>query len=451
MEILLQLDDEPHCPVGYVVSVAVIRRIAHGQHAGVYVLEALGQQEVFYEVLLEACMACQIECHAGREVAVAEPSGAFARGRVHEYVEGALAVCFAGRLEEAVKVGVRRREGSAVYVGVAVVAHVYAVDAAAARLEYRLGILHGVGLEALETVLSGLEFVRNVCLTSETSDVDMPVGREQLVERYLQTRRLRHLDLDAEEAAAVAVELVYAALYGFGLMHAVVGVCDAALEQLLCGLLGKGDGRGRGGIPCGVACPRVEVGREDIVFGEGALEAESGHVGLALAQLVCRELLSRGGDALAVKLDLGLQERGLVEKVVARLVVPGHLDGDDVVAAVHVWSYVVAVDAVEVVGGDAGAVRHELAVDTQTVVRRGGYAYVCRGGAAGVYGLAERECEVLLGLASLGPYGACRYEAVDGRGVGCDVCAASCRRGRNDGNRDCCNDSLHRVVWVVAV
>ena len=70
-------------------------------------------------------------------------------------------------------------------------------------------------------------------------------------------------------------------------MHAVVGVCDAALEQLLCWLLGKGDGRGRRGIPCGVACPRVEVGREDIVFGEGALEAESGHVGLALAQLVC--------------------------------------------------------------------------------------------------------------------------------------------------------------------
>ena len=118
---------------------------------------------------------------------------------------------------------------------------------------------------------------------------------------------------------------------------------------------------------------------------------------------------------------------------------------------VHVWSYVVAVDAVEVVGGDAGTVRHELAVDTQTVVRRGGYAYVCRGGAAGVYGLAERECEVLLGLTSLGPYGARRYETVDGRGVGCDVCAASCRRGRNDGNRDCRNDSLHRVVWVVAV
>ena len=297
----------------------MVARIAHGQHTLVDILEPLGQQEIFDEVALHLGVAREVERHASREVAVAQPSRAFARRGVHEYVERALAVRFAGRIEESVEFGVVRREGSAPYVGVAVVAHVHALDGALAALHHRLGELHGVGLEALQIVLARRQFIYHVGLTTQTFDVHVSVGSQELVERHAQQRRLLDLDAHAQKSAAVALELVYSASLLHGVVHSVIGICHAARQQSLRGLLGERDGLDR--LPIDLPGPVVERRIESVTLGERALYAEARHVGPALLQIVRGEFAARGRHDLAADLHLGLQERRLVEQIVVRLVV----------------------------------------------------------------------------------------------------------------------------------
>ena len=310
---------------------------------------------------------------------------------------------FAGRIEESVEFGVVRREGSAPYVGVAVVAHVHALDGALAALHHRLGELHGVGLEALQIVLARRQFIYHVGLTTQTFDVHVSVGSQELVERHAQQRRLLDLDAHAQKSAAVALELVYSASLLHGVVHSVIGICHAARQQSLRGLLGERDGLDR--LPIDLPGPVVERRIESVTLGERALYAEARHVGPALLQIVRGEFAARGRHDLAADLHLGLQERRLVEQIVVRLVVARHLDGDHVAAAAEAAAQIVTVDAIEVVRRDARAVGHESAVDAQAIVGRCGDADQRIVRRARIDHLAERQGEILLRLAPLGPHG----------------------------------------------
>ena len=72
--------------------------------------ELRGQQVVLEEVLLDAGVAAEVLGHARGEEAVAQPPGTFARGAVHEDVEGVLAEGLAPGGEQAVEAFVTRGE-----------------------------------------------------------------------------------------------------------------------------------------------------------------------------------------------------------------------------------------------------------------------------------------------------------------------------------------------------
>ncbi len=233
----------------------------------------------------------------------------------------------------------------------------------------------------------------------------MAVLAQKFVERHAQARRFVDLDVQSQKAAAVALEFVYPAALRHGIVHPVVGIGHAARQQAFFGLYGELDGLAR--LPVGFLGPVVERGADDVMFREGALDAETRHVGLALPQFVGREFAARGGDALAVDFHFGLQERRLVEQVIARLVVARHFQGHHVASPVQVGLQVVAVDTVEAVRRDTGAVPHELSVHAQAVIGRGGDADQRAFRAARLDHLAERKREILFRLASLGPHGPC--------------------------------------------
>ena len=185
-------------------------------------------------------------------------------------------------------------------------------------------------------------------------------------------------------------------------MHLIVGVLHLTRKKSLGWLLHQLYGCA---CPLCALCPRVEVERESVILHKGALEAETLHLGLAMVQVVGLECLARSGYHLAVNLHLGLQERGLVEKVVTRLVISRNLQSEQILATLQAGFQIVAIHAIEIVRRNRWSVRHELAIYTQTVVCRGGDTDIGLLCSARSYNLAEREREILLLLASLGPHG----------------------------------------------
>ena len=122
-----------------------------------------------------------------------------------------------------------------------------------------------------------------------------------------------------------------------------------------------------------------------------------------------------GGEDLAARNDLGLQERGLVEQVVAVDVVAGHFEGDHVHAGLKLGGEVPLVHAEEAVRAAGWTVAEELAVEEHAVKRgaRGPQEdlLLCGGLEAG----AKADEQILLRLAALGPDRFGRYERRPGR------------------------------------
>ena len=170
-----------------------------------------------------------------------------------------------------------------------------------------------------------------------------------------------------------------------------------------------------------VGAPAVVAGREAIDFGEGPLEAVALHLLHALLEdgaVEGRALAAGGGEDLAAGDDLGLEERGLVEQVVAVDVVAGDLEGDDVRAGLELVGQVPLVHAEEAVRAAGRAVAEETAVEEDAVEGGAGGAQqdlVLRGR---LEGGAEADEEVLLGLAAFGPDG---LGGEEGRRRGGDV------------------------------
>ena len=107
-----------------------------------------------------------------------------------------------------------------------------------------------------------------------------------------------------------------------------------------------------------------------------SLVAVFGDILDALLQVVSLEIAAGGGDNLATGYNLRLQERGLAEQVERLCVIAGNLYGYHIAPFMEIGSYVVAVDAIEIVCCHAWAVPYKLSVYTQAVDGRCSYAYV---------------------------------------------------------------------------
>ena len=174
-----------------------------------------------------------------------------------------------------------------------------------------------------------------------------------------------------------------------------------ARKQSLCGLLNQINGLCA--LPLCVVEPLLEICRQDIILCMRTLETEFGNILLALLEVVGFEVATRSGYHLAVNLYFGLQERGLIKQIIIVIVVTCHLDSNHIVAALQIWFEVDAVDTVEVVGGNRGAVSHKLTVYAQTVVARSRQTHIGLAYTTCVDYFSERKCEVALRFASFGP------------------------------------------------
>ena len=94
------------------------------------------------------------------------------------------------------------------YIGVAVVAHKNLLHFNRSTEHLRLNILHGVGLEALQSVLSRLQVVGYIGLTDKALLVNMTLSIKQLIERKFQHCWLLNDNLRAKKTCAVASKLI---------------------------------------------------------------------------------------------------------------------------------------------------------------------------------------------------------------------------------------------------
>ena len=108
LQIVLELEDVPHRPVGDELSRRGARGIRHRQHSLRQVAERVGQEPVFEEVLLDLDAARQGIKALRRKERIAEPRRPLAAGTVHEGVERILRECVPCGGEDLVQFGVTR-------------------------------------------------------------------------------------------------------------------------------------------------------------------------------------------------------------------------------------------------------------------------------------------------------------------------------------------------------
>jgi len=213
-KVFLELEDEPHGPVGDEHAVVMIAGITHGQHAVREVVETNGALVILEEVVFDRGIAAEVGGDAGGEVTITEPTGAFAGGAVHEHVGGVLAERFTGGFEDAVEALIAGAEFGAGGIGIDEFAEVDIAQLAIALEDAEFEVAQGIGFERLEPVGAGLEFVEDDVYAGEAFEVDVAVG-EDFVEREEEAGGGMDLDFEAEEAAKARSEVQDAAGVGW--------------------------------------------------------------------------------------------------------------------------------------------------------------------------------------------------------------------------------------------
>ena len=153
LEVVRDFQDEPHRPVGNVVLVDVVARIAHRHHPLRQMRELLGEREIAEERPLDLVLAREEVLGRTGEVAVAKPARTLAARTVREHVDRILHERLARRLEDLAVRRIRERARPR-RVWILVGAHLQSLDRRLALQHDHLGILEGVGLERLKLILA---------------------------------------------------------------------------------------------------------------------------------------------------------------------------------------------------------------------------------------------------------------------------------------------------------